>query len=582
MSNIQNIWVAGIIYGVACLSQPKASEDTQQEMLRDLTRIHSVFYSLYAPKLWKKEYAKWDLSVQIQAAKDKVIANPNITVKEYHKIMYDFFNSTQDFHVGMVLHSTESAALPFQVKGANGRYFLVYIDRSKLAKDFFPFQEGDEVISWGDLRVGQVVDSIQEQIGKKNNSNPTYRELAESLLTKRMGNLGMKVPKGAITIGIRPKSSTQVYTRQLKWDYRPELIDYSKLANAFSPGFKIPAMTAWMGDEPVGRSKYDSLMVAAHWVEQPDSAPLLPNKLENYYLLGAKKSFIPDLGVKTWEAPASNSFYAYTFLLPGNKKTIGYIRIPHYRGSIFNTNDFAQIIKEFETRAEALVIDQVNNPGGSVFYLYSLLSMLSDQAMRTPRHRMSITPGDVKQAHQELKILENITGVEEAKKIIGPTINGYPVSYDVVNFMRDYYQFTIDQWNAGKRLSEPYHLFGVDYINPYPDIQFTKPILLLVNSLVFSGGDFFAAILQDNKRATLLGTRTAGAGGYVRTEKVSNAMGLDLFTVTGSIAERDNQQPIEDLGVKPNVEYAFTAEDFMQNYKNYLGVVHRELRKLVP
>ena len=46
-------------------------------------------------------------------------------------------------------------------------------------------------------------------------------------------------------------------------------------------------------------------------------------------------------------------------------------------------------------------------------------------------------------------------------------------------------------------------------------IAYTKPIMVLVDEMSASGGDAFAATIQDNARGPLLGWRTMGAGGNV-------------------------------------------------------------------
>jgi C-terminal processing protease CtpA/Prc len=242
--------------------------------------------------------------------------------------------------------------------------------------------------------------------------------------------------------------------------------------------------------------------------------------------------------------------------------------------------EFSKIIGLFESSTDGMIIDQANNPGGSVFYLYALASMLTDKPLKTPRHRMAITQADIQDALDLIKNLEGIKNDEDAKKMGQPSdLDGYPASYELARFALSYARFFVSEWNAGRKLTRPYWIGGVDHINPAP-IHYTKPILLLTNHLDFSGGDFFPAILQDNRRITILGSRTAGAGGYVNDVKVPNNIGVNAFRCTESIAERVDGNPIENLGVKPDIEYEMTVDDFTQNYAPYVKAIQTTIASL--
>ena len=202
-----------------------------------------------------------------------------------------------------------------------------------------------------------------------------------------------------------------------------------------------------------------------------------------------------------------------------------------------------------QMRTGALVIDQLNNPGGSAWFMYALASMLSDKPLMTPKQQMMLTSSDIYFALEVVDELEEISTDEEAMQAMGETLGGYPVSFVMIQNFRKFFNFILSEWHEGRMFTQSSYLFGFDYLQPHPKAQYTKPILVLVNSLDFSCGDFFPAIMQDNQRATILGTQTAGAGGYVLGHEFSNIFGVDAFRFTGSIAERINTNPIENLKV---------------------------------
>ena len=61
--------------------------------------------------------------------------------------------------------------------------------------------------------------------------------------------------------------------------------------------------------------------------------------------------------------------------------------------------------------------------------------------------------------------------------------------------------------------------------------------------------------------------------------QIPNSFGLELFSFTGSIAERVDLNPIENLGIRPDAELAFTPEDLAQNFQHYIGEVQTLIQK---
>lgn len=545
----------------------------KKRVLSDLEFIRHVFEVKYAPLAWKNEFSKWELNQAIDEAKAKIQSLPEPTIKECQVILRDFFNTTRDYHAGVRFYSTEMANLPFLIQRAEGRYFVSFVDRSQVSTKEFPFEVGDEILTFNGQPIKKVIEELrQQEFGL--NTLETDQALAELNLTFRRGDMANVVPSGSVTVAGKQKQTNKNLSAQLKWNYIGEHIrDMSK--------FEHPVQWLVKKEETLKNSLqinefFNKFMVSHFW----DPAAIKALQVNNH-TIGARSSYIPVLGAeKVWTSESDNFFDAYIFESSSGKK-IGYIRIAHYIGEKDEVEEFGSIMNYFQDHTDALVIDQINNPGGSLFYLYGLVSTLADKPFFTPKHRIALTQGEVNMALTLLPYLEWIRNSEEARGALGETMEGYPIDYEFIKLMKQFCYFIVDQWNEGKLFSDPTYLYGFNELKPHSDYRYSKPILLLVNSLDFSGGDFFPSILQDNKRATIMGVRTAGAGGYVINVEYPNHSGIKNFNLTGSIALRKDQKPIENLGVEPDVHYHLSVKDVQDGYKEYAAAIVTAVENLI-
>jgi hypothetical protein len=549
----------------------------KSSMLSELDIIKTTFKVKYAPAEWKKEFADWDIDTAIDKAKTSVLNMNSIGIKDFQRILRKFFKSTLDYHVDVYFFSTESAFLPFRVKGAQGRYFLTWIDRNTMPATW---NIGDEVLFFNDRPIANVILALkEEELG--NPDSLTDQSLAEIYLTARIGAMGHRVPRGNVNVTIRHLNGIEK-TYTLTWDYNPEKI---------SPGpFRAEAMQM-NSTHNIQEKKPPSTWLNLHQeMTLPFHAYLKQAFQRNYKnpivaaeaeSIGEKKGSLPFLGKVIWQAPSTNHLHAYLFK-HANGKTIGFIRIPEYSGDVAMAKEFANLITLFQQRSDALVIDQMDNPGGIVFSMYALASNLSTKPLLVPTHRLAITQEDV---YNSLQTLENMKQQASLRTTEEPetddsSLFGYPLSVELFEKACSYFQFIIDEWNAGKQLTDEVYLYGIDRL-VRPQQVYTKPILVLVNPLSISCGDFFPAILQDNKRAVIMGTKTAGAGGFVLRHTFPSYFGIMAYSFTASMALRLNAQPIENLGVIPDIEYELSVNDLQKNYVDYTAAIHRELEKLL-
>lgn len=562
----------------------------KEKMIGDLEIIKNSFEVRYAPAEWKKTFAGWDLNEQIDLAKSKILSKENITVKEFQRIVNEFFKSTCDYHVGVRFFSTEAAFLPFRIQGINGKYFIVGVDT-----DFAPVPSGqkgqpvtwhlgDEIISFNGKNVHDVVTELKlREMGSIDSA--TNQGFAEIFLTTRVASLGQVVPKGSVTVTIKHIGKPSPLTYQLNWLYSPEKIQYHFQTSIPSKNDDIDQK---ISEHPFFKKEmtaafYAPLQAALKAKKSAQASKANEEETEKGRSMGSKNGILPSLGTVIWKNDSESRFQAYLYSTD-NQKIVGYVRIPNYDCGGKDAAEFCEIIKLFEETTEALVIDQMNNPGGILFYMYALATMLTDKPLALPTSRQTITQEDVASALAilpELKDIVDFHNIEEIRNIFGTDLFGYPISRKLVKSLISHFEFIIDEWNQGRTFTNPDYMYGISTLDPHPTISYTKPILLLVNNMDFSCGDFFPAILQDNKRVTVFGSRTAGAGGFILQHSYPNLFGIGTYSFTGSIAERLDKTPIENLGVIPDISYNITENDLKNNYEDYVEAVEKAVQKLL-
>ncbi len=586
-----------LLLAVSTMVAPLAAKATgdrkqtiKEKMMDNLDIIKDSFAVTYAPATWKKTYCDWDLEEQIELSKIKIQETEDITLKDFYRIVRNFFSSTHDYHVRVSFYSTEAAFLPFRVHGTKGKYYIAWKIPEFFTGFDTPLSVGDEILLFDNRPVDDVIKKIvAEESGGF--CSLTDQALAEYQLTFRNGCSAHVVPEGPVSITVRHAGTTKVTTYHLSWIYLPEEVAPLDSLSASSknrmnhpkPLGKHPFFHREMCTPVYENYKMWSLKRDHAINKVLKKSQLIPfsQEIEEDCFLGARDSCFPILGRMKWQSADENPFQAYVFENPEGR-SIGFIRLPDYLGESAEVKKFAEIITIMEIGTDALIVDQTNNPGGFLHYLYALASMLSDKPLIFPKHRMALTQEDIFYAIELQYLLETVDDDASARDCLGKTITGYPVTYELAQCMLTFCQVIVNEWESGRRLTHPIFPYGLDQTVPHPRVHYTKPILFLVNQLAFSGGDFMPAILQDNRRAVVMGTKTAGAGGFTFSHAYPNLLGIKEYSLTASIAQRMNKDPIEDLGVTPDHIVEMTRKDLEGGkYVNFVCEIHRQIDLLL-
>lgn len=612
---------------------------TQKAMIQDLEVVKYQITSKYAPTEWKRQHLGWNLEDAFKDAKNRILNENAQTSKDYQNILSQFLKSARDYHVHLSLVSTSSSLFPITIKGIDGRYFITAFFElpnmewsfSDLMFEAEPFdgeqmkkeiertniQAGDEILTFNGKPIREEIENIIDNF-LDGDRTPTGYALAERMLFLRKGSRGHETPSGTFEITIRHNKEEDIHTLQLPWIHVAERINNELIHAMYIPALN-PLKWFQREDERTKLHKALDRLAGKDFsveVARDVLTPIFKKNLTKMKRGGEKgidkrvekvsdsdsgeesdtptdwrdKGFLPPLGRIIWESDIDDDIYAYLFENAEGKR-IGYLYIESFM--FVNLDEIIEALKYLKTHSEALVVDITNNAGGSATEMFAILAMLTDHPLKALKQREILIQDDILDAsityesgERLLKELEREEDeeVDEGEVDEGngkPTFGGYPLTAQLIEKLRNACKEIIDTWNSGQRMTKPAYILGIDLIEPHPEVQYDKPILVLINELDFSCADLFPAIIQDNGRAMLFGKKTSGAGGYVRAYSHASQFGVAGYSLTGSIVYRLNGEPIENLGVTPDIPYELTENDMRKNYSDYIRAVNDAIKNLL-
>ncbi len=256
-------------------------------------------------------------------------------------------------------------------------------------------------------------------------------------------------------------------------------------------------------------------------------------------------------------------------------KNIGVLRIPSYNppdgmaGVKAEYQWLAQALKKAEKMVDVLVIDQLSNTGGYVYYGSRLLSLFAsgDQPMQTvlADYKLNITMLNLIKPHFEGDPIDETSRVYAEMRLHERHYNELKRRFE-----------NGEEWTGlgpSFELSLPQFAEKPGEVFAAKEGVFTKPILLLNDRMSGSGGDFFPAQMQNNKRAIVMGDTSCGLGGPVYRNTASMPGSEMSFRCTYGYAELPDGWPIENVGVVPDHYREVRISDLKDDFRSYASEV---------
>jgi len=252
----------------------------------------------------------------------------------------------------------------------------------------------------------------------------------------------------------------------------------------------------------------------------------------------------PTCIVRSGEPP----FYFFATFTTAAGTRVGFLRIPSMSppSSMIALAQLDRAMAVFGASTDAMIVDVMRNPGGSVAFVEAVAQRLIPTPFTTIGFEIRATAAWLFSFASQLN-------VARANKNTPPAV--------LANLQANFNE-VFSAFNENRGRSAPVSLNSTGSLQLMPVAgAYTKPLMVLTDEFSASGGDMLPAILQSNRRGPLFGWRTMGAGGSV-VGYSGPAFTESFFRITVSLMNRLQviQTPdfpaapyIENIGVRPDI-----------------------------
>lgn len=601
------------------------------EVTADLNVMADTIRAYYGPLQYKKERFGFDLDKEVTKAKAAITKSK--TEAERVRALYTLLAGLQDGHVSLEWQlpgdKSSSFALPFIVQPVEDGYLVVATAPNVGIK------RGDELVSIDGKSVKAMEDAIRatDNIGTPESTRHdlgfrmTQRQFFDKLLpTGKTASVVLKHADGTqSTVSLDWEESKGGIAGQI---VTPPPAPVSP-APATQPSSVAPGATAAASDPLAathgaysGHTAY--MLQKIQDLDTQQGSILQQGVLAPWFLTGPVKTSkgvvevtptpesLKKFGVSIPD-PAEDPKAAQFINLKAWKykhegKVVLLVRIPVYETPHDNNFDdqiswLAGLLQEnmaggtgdvavappapaagaapapavdtsfVSQPADVLVIDDTHNPGGAVPYALGLASLLITKPIPNLVQRQHADKRWISRYVGQANYFLSIPGappelgnafVERSKTIES--------AFDASQWLSDFVPVSGRSTGntAGLELED---LTGANMLNPHPEVNWNKPLLVLHDELSGSCGDFFPGLLQ-NAGIKTFGARTMGLGGSVEQVAVLPNSGA-ILSLTRGMGGAWNADPskvkfIENDGITPSIPGTITKADFRAGFGGYV------------
>jgi hypothetical protein len=565
------------------LTYPAAAQMTVDQRVFDFQVLASLYAKRYAPLEWKRKALGTDISdiapwlTRVRAANDDI---------EFLELCKEYVASFDDGHTSFRAPGSLRADSGLFTDIYDGKVYIDGVNRTTLPLSRYPIAVGDEVISIDGKPVEEVLAGITRLV--KLGSPSATRRYAAGLLTFR--------PISDLPRTVQLGDTFDIVLRQESGEIRSFTIPWVKAGFAPAKIGPVPSPRTAASEEAEepGAALLRAWNQNAQW-KVPASRGLF-SRFENLardqgeiegWVLGwgsrAPTFALPTGFTQRLGRLAADFHFSGTYVSEG--KRIGYLRIPSFSpSSAANAQrELAGEVAFFRLNTDGLVVDVQRNPGGGCYMLTAALYLI---------------PRKVWFFGQELRpTIDLISGLQASLDLARQTQSEQWV-IDTIRFQLGLVKDAYAE-NRGMTGAIPACAINFD-VDPLLDqngqpLAYDKPLIVLIDEFSTSAADIFPAMMQDNQRGPLVGTRTTGAGGSVSLWDTGFYMEATASNTNSLVTRREIRAPagypasnyIENVGAHPDIPLErMTLENLRSGGRQFADgfsrIIVQEINKAAP